>query len=72
MGFETINVVGAGILGLWQAYQLAKDGFRVRLYEISKTPFRNSSSWLAGAMLVGVFTDGETATIQFFGTFLVH
>ncbi len=51
MGIETINVVGAGILGLWQAYQLAKDGFQVRLYEISETPFIASSSWLAGAML---------------------
>lgn len=47
----TINVVGAGILGLWQAYRLAKDGFKIRLYEKSAEPFQESASWLAGAML---------------------
>ena len=51
MAFQTVHVIGAGILGLWQAYQLAKDGFRVRLYEKSSAPFAKSSSRLAGAML---------------------
>ncbi len=48
---QIINVVGAGILGLWQAYKLAKEGFTVRLYEKSSLPFEASSSRLAGAML---------------------
>lgn len=47
----TVNVVGAGILGLWQALELARAGFAVRLYEKSETPFVAASSWLAGAML---------------------
>ncbi len=51
MTSQTINVVGAGIFGLWQAYRLASDGFQVRLYEKSATPFADSSSRLAGAML---------------------
>jgi len=48
---QKINVVGAGILGLWQAYKLAQDGFQVALYEKSAVPFEASSSRLAGAML---------------------
>ena len=51
MTSQTINVVGAGIFGLWQAYRLANDGFQVRLYEKSAQPFANASSRLAGAML---------------------
>lgn len=46
-----INVVGAGILGLWQAYRFAKSGHQVHLLEQSETLFKKSSSRLAGAML---------------------
>lgn len=46
-----ITVLGAGILGLWQALGLAKAGFAVRLVESSATPFAASSSRYAGTML---------------------
>ncbi len=46
-----INVVGAGITGLWQALVLARAGHRVTLIEKSAEPFARSASWCAGAML---------------------
>lgn len=46
-----IAVVGAGILGLWQALTLARAGHRVRLVERSLDPFSQSASRFAGAML---------------------
>jgi glycine oxidase len=46
-----ITVVGAGILGLWQALMLARAGHRVRLVEKSEAPFSESASRFAGAML---------------------
>jgi len=46
-----INVVGAGITGLWQALTLARRGHRVRLIEASTLPFAESASRFAGAML---------------------
>ena len=46
-----ISVVGAGIMGLWQALTLARRGHRVRLLERSPTPFTESASRYAGAML---------------------
>lgn len=48
---RAITVVGAGILGLWQALLLARAGHRVSLIEASPTPFSNAASRLAGAML---------------------
>ena len=48
---KTVTVVGAGVLGLWQALALAKAGWRVRLLEASATPFRDSASRWAGAMI---------------------
>ncbi len=51
MSLGTINIVGAGILGLWQAYTLSKAGFFIRLFERSDEPFQTASSRLAGAML---------------------
>ena len=48
---RTITVVGAGIVGLWQALTLARRGFRVRLIERSTEPFAQAASALAGAML---------------------
>ncbi len=46
-----IDVVGAGILGVWQALTLARAGHRVRLIEASAKPFALSQSQYAGAML---------------------
>lgn len=51
MGNSTITVVGAGIFGLWQAYTLAKAGYRIRLIEESSAPFARASSRWAGAMI---------------------
>lgn len=48
-----IDVVGAGILGLWQALTLARAGHRVRLIDRAnpEAPFNNGQSRYAGAML---------------------
>lgn len=50
-GTRTITIVGAGIVGLWQALVLARRGHRVRLVERSAQPFAGAASALAGAML---------------------
>lgn len=46
-----IAVRGAGVVGLWQALTLARAGHDVTLYERSATPFAESCSPFAGAML---------------------
>lgn len=46
-----ITVAGAGVLGLWQALELARRGHRVRLVDRSKDPVATSASSYAGAML---------------------
>lgn len=48
-----VTVVGAGILGVWQALVLARAGHRVRLCEASPEadPFAATASRYAGAML---------------------
>lgn len=51
MTAHRITVVGAGILGLWQALTLARRGHDVRLIESSPEPFVRSASMHAGAML---------------------
>ena len=51
MAAHRITVVGAGILGLWQALTLARRGQDVRLFEASPDPFARSASAHAGAML---------------------
>ncbi len=51
MTARTITVVGAGILGLWQALVLAQRGHKVTLLEASREPFAEAASRWAGAML---------------------
>jgi len=46
-----IDVIGAGITGLWQAVTLAERGHRVRIFERSQKPFADAASRLGGAML---------------------
>ena len=50
---RSISVIGAGIVGLWQALMLARAGHDVRLLEVSPEarPFAGGSSRFAGAML---------------------
>lgn len=48
---QNITVIGAGILGLWQALTLARAGHAVRLVEASADPFAATASRYAGAML---------------------
>jgi glycine oxidase len=56
---QRVTVVGAGILGLWQALVLARAGHSVRLVDASAEPFAGSASRLAGAMLApGCESDG--------------
>lgn len=46
-----VTVVGAGIYGLWSAFELARRGADVRLLDVSSEPFAGSASRWAGAML---------------------
>ncbi len=55
-----IDVIGAGIAGLWQALTLARRGHDVRLIERSATPFADAASRLGGAMLAP-YCEGEAA-----------
>ena len=48
---RSITVLGAGILGLWQALTLARAGHRVRLIEASAEPFTDAASLYAAVML---------------------
>lgn len=48
---RSVQVVGAGIFGLWQALTLARAGYRVELVEESDQPFEAAQSRYAGAML---------------------
>lgn len=53
MGIDgrSITVLGAGVIGLWQALLLARAGARVRLLDRSANPLAVSASSYAGAML---------------------
>lgn len=59
---RSITVLGAGILGLWQAVTLARAGHQVRLIEASVTPFADSASIYAGVMLAPE-REAETAPV---------
>jgi len=48
---QNITIIGAGILGLWQAYAFAKAGFKVELYEKQSRALNEAASAMAGAML---------------------
>ncbi len=48
---RSITVLGAGVLGLWQALTLARAGHRVRLIEESAEPFAGAASLYGGVML---------------------
>ncbi len=60
MTSQSITVVGAGIIGLWQALTLLRRGHQVRLLDASAEPFASAASRLAGAMLAPD-CEGETA-----------
>lgn len=51
MGGLSVTVVGAGILGLWQAYELARRGHAVTLREAMAQDEAGAASRFAGAML---------------------
>ncbi len=51
MSTLTITVVGAGITGLWQAYELARRGHAVTLREATSESAPGAASRFAGAML---------------------
>ncbi|WP_424944844.1 FAD-dependent oxidoreductase [Aliiroseovarius crassostreae] len=55
-----ITIAGAGVAGLASAYELAKRGAEVRIYEATSAPERNPCSWFAGGMLAP-WCEGETA-----------
>jgi len=55
-----IDVIGAGITGLWQTLTLAERGHHVRLLERSAEPFAEAASRLGGAMLAP-YCEGEAA-----------
>lgn len=60
VGKPAITVIGAGIIGLWQARELARRGFRVTLYEAAPQGHVGASSRYAGAMLAP-FCEAEAA-----------
>jgi glycine oxidase len=55
-----VVVVGAGVLGLWQALLIARAGHSVRLFERSAAPFADAASRFAGAM-IAPDCEGEAA-----------
>lgn len=55
-----ITIAGAGVAGLACAYELAKRGAAVTIYEAGAAPSDNPSSWFAGGMLAP-WCEGETA-----------
>jgi glycine oxidase len=58
LGMTKIDVVGAGIFGLWQAFFLRRQGHSVTLWDSAGIPGGQAASRLAGAMLAP-FCEGE-------------
>jgi glycine oxidase len=58
MGMAKIDVVGAGIVGLWQAFLLQRRGHDVSLWDSAGIPGGRPASRLAGAMLAP-YCEGE-------------
>jgi len=56
----TVTVVGAGVIGLWQAYEFARRGHRVLVCEAAPEKATGAASRLAGAMLAP-YCEAETA-----------
>ena len=53
-----IDVLGAGIVGLWQAFMLRRQGHDVTLWDCAGIPGGVRASGLAGAMLAP-YCEGE-------------
>jgi glycine oxidase len=58
MVMAKIDVIGAGMVGLWHAYLLRLRGHEVTLWDSSGIPGRNSASRLAGVM-IAPYCEGE-------------
>jgi glycine oxidase len=58
MHMAKIDVIGAGIVGLWQAYLLRRRGHEVSLWDSKGIPGGEAASRLAGAMLAP-YCEGE-------------
>ena len=58
-----ITIAGAGVAGLASAYELAKRGAAVTIFEAGSSPADNPSSWFAGGMLAP-WCEGEVADPQ--------
>ncbi|WP_264212961.1 FAD-dependent oxidoreductase [Leisingera thetidis] len=58
-----ITIAGAGVAGLASAYELARRGLAVTIYETGEAPDDNPCSWFAGGMLAP-WCEGETADPQ--------
>jgi glycine oxidase len=58
--YPAVTVVGAGIVGLWQAFELARRGFPVTLREVVGSSHTGAASRFAGAMLAP-FCEAEAA-----------
>lgn len=56
----SVTIVGAGILGVWQALELARAGFEVQLLERARVPFSDAASRYAGAM-IAPYCEAEAA-----------
>lgn len=50
-GMARVCVLGAGVTGIWQAYELAKSGHFVTLTDTQRFRFQDGASAIAGAML---------------------
>ncbi|MEQ8825006.1 MAG: FAD-dependent oxidoreductase [Filomicrobium sp.] len=57
---QRITILGAGVYGLWQAFELSRRGHQVALIDIANDPIQTSSSSYAGAMLAP-FCEAEAA-----------